>query len=86
MNTRSGTHVSVSAHSRRRRPVSRRVMRREPARRLGVSQGAARGRGFFSARITQQVETISVVTEIGRAALALGGVIAWGFAFTLIAG
>jgi hypothetical protein len=32
------------------------------------------------------VETTSVVVELGRAALALGGVLAWGFAFTLIAG
>jgi hypothetical protein len=61
-------------------------MRRDPARHLGVSHGAVRGQSFFSRQITQQVETTSVVIELGRAALALGGVLAWGLAFTLIAG
>ena len=41
---------------------------------------------FFSGRTTQQMQSISWPLELGRAAIALTGIAAWGLAILLFVG
>ncbi|MBI4638113.1 MAG: hypothetical protein HY727_17395 [Candidatus Rokubacteria bacterium] len=46
----------------------------------------SRRRAFFLTRTTQQVKSLTLLREILRAAVALGGLIAWGGLAVLLAG
>jgi hypothetical protein len=73
-----------------RRSIARRIAHRAlaPSRRLPRPLGRtpAPKASPFLRRTTRHLETVSLPREIGRAALALGGLAAWGGAILLIAG
>jgi hypothetical protein len=71
-----------------RRPVARPQARRSPAPRstLRLPGRARRTASPFFHRNTRHLESHALGREIGRAAVALGGLAAWGAAFFLIGG
>jgi hypothetical protein len=87
MGTRTSRYPSLRNGRLSRQFTSRSpAVRRMQLRRSVVHRpGRGRSGALFLGSDTQQVRTIRVAREIGRALLALGGLAAWAFVVFLIA-